>query len=92
MRCARSTAEEIVTLLERALKVLGLAAPRESLEQIAVYSNGDARAAYNLLELASAVAHDGVLDRGGRRIRAGPQDVALRQERGRALQPDFRAA
>ena len=39
--------EEIVTLLERALAVLGLAAPRESLEQIAVYSNGDARAAYN---------------------------------------------
>jgi putative ATPase len=54
--------EEIVTLLQRALTVLGLAAPRESLEQIAVYSNGDARAAYNLLELASAVAHDGVLD------------------------------
>src|SRR5579871_2177519 len=55
--------EEIVTLLERALKVLGLAAPHESLEQIAVYSNGDARAAYNLLELASAVAREGVLDR-----------------------------
>src|SRR6185369_10069915 len=54
--------EEIVTLLQRALIVLGLAAPRESLEQLAVYSNGDARAAYNLLELASAVAHDGVLD------------------------------
>src|SRR6204780_1012541 len=49
-------ADEIVTLLERALKVLGLSAPREVLEQIAVYSNGDARAAYNLLELASAVA------------------------------------
>src|SRR5579862_3685238 len=57
------SADEIVTLLERALKVLGLAAPHESLEQIAVYSNGDARAAYNLLELASAVAHDGALDR-----------------------------
>ena len=55
--------DEIVTLLERALKVLGLAAPRDLLEQIAVYSNGDARAAYNLLELASAVAHEGTLDR-----------------------------
>nr|MDP9115038.1 replication-associated recombination protein A [Acidobacteriota bacterium] len=55
--------EEIVMLLERALKMLGLAAPHESLEQIAVYSNGDARAAYNLLELASAVAREGVIDR-----------------------------
>ncbi len=55
--------EEIVTLLERALTVLRLEAPRELLEQIAVYSNGDARAAYNLLELASAVAREGQLDR-----------------------------
>jgi len=55
--------EEIVTLLERALTVLQLEAPRELLEQIAVYSNGDARAAYNLLELASAVAREGRLDR-----------------------------
>jgi putative ATPase len=56
------SAEEIVTLLERALKVLELAAPHELLEQIAIYSNGDARAAYNILELASAVAREGVLD------------------------------
>ena len=56
--------EEIVMLLERALKVLQVAAPRELLEQIAVYSNGDARAAYNILELASAVAHDGVIETG----------------------------
>jgi len=55
--------EEIVTLLERALTVLGVAAARELLEQIAVYSNGDARAAYNVLELASSVAREGVLDR-----------------------------
>src|ERR1700739_3503236 len=40
------TTEEIVILLQRALTVLGLTAPRESLEQIAVYSNGDARSAY----------------------------------------------
>jgi len=57
------TTEEIVTLLERALNVLQLAAPRDLLEQIAIYSNGDARTAYNILELASAVAREGVLDR-----------------------------
>jgi putative ATPase len=55
--------KEIVMLLERALKVLELASPRDLLEQIAVYSNGDARTAYNILELASAVAREGVLDR-----------------------------
>src|SRR5277367_2281942 len=55
--------DEIVVLLERALKVLQLAAPRTLLEQIAIYSNGDGRTAYNVLELASAVAREGVLDR-----------------------------
>ncbi len=55
--------DEIVTLLHRALAVVQLAAPRELLEQIAIYSNGDARAAYNILELASATAREGVLDR-----------------------------
>ena len=54
--------EEIVALLERALKTLNLAASRELLEQIAIFSNGDARAAYNIIELASAVAKDGVID------------------------------
>src|SRR5580700_560966 len=54
--------DEVVTLLERALKVLRLTATRELLEQIAIYANGDGRAAYNILELASAVARDGVLD------------------------------
>jgi putative ATPase len=57
------TVEEIVTLLERALHVLHLAAPRDLLEQIAVYSSGDARTAYNILELAASVAREGVLDR-----------------------------
>ncbi len=56
------TPEEIVTLLERALKVLELSAREPLLEQIAIFSNGDARTAYNILELASAVAHDGVID------------------------------
>ena len=55
--------DEIVTLLERALRVLQLAAPRDLLEQIAIYANGDARTAYNILELASAVAHEGLLER-----------------------------
>src|SRR5262249_23458135 len=41
--------DEIVTLLERALENLQLAAPRDLLEQIAIYSNGDARTAYNIL-------------------------------------------
>jgi putative ATPase len=54
--------EDIVTLLDRALKVLALTAPQSLLEQIAVYSNGDGRTAYNILELASAVAHDGVIE------------------------------
>jgi putative ATPase len=54
--------DEIVLLLERALAVLKLSATRELLEQIAIYANGDGRAAYNILELASAVARDGVLD------------------------------
>ncbi len=57
------TPGEIIMLLERALKALELASPHDLLEQIAVYSNGDARIAYNILELASAVAREGVLDR-----------------------------
>jgi putative ATPase len=57
------TVEEIVTLLERALRTLELAASRELMEQIAVYANGDARTAYNILELASSVAREGVLER-----------------------------
>jgi putative ATPase len=54
--------DEIVTLLEAALKTLELSATHELLEQIAIYANGDARTAYNILELASAVARDGVLE------------------------------
>ncbi len=58
--------DEIVTLLERALKdeKRGLASERvviaeEFLRQIAVFSNGDARAAYNTLEMSvSAAARD----------------------------------
>ena len=54
------TMEEIVTLLERALTHAATELRRdELLEQIAIYSNGDARTAYNILELASAVAQRG---------------------------------
>src|SRR3984893_4003301 len=54
--------DEIVMLLERGLKALELGAPRELLEQIAIYANGDARTAYNILESAAGVAREGMLD------------------------------
>jgi putative ATPase len=57
------TVDEIVTLLERALAVLQLRSSRDLLEQIAIYSNGDGRTAYNILELAGAVAREGMLER-----------------------------
>jgi putative ATPase len=53
------TVPEIQTLLARALPVLGVAAPDEILEQIAIYANGDARQAYNTLESAAAAATEG---------------------------------
>ena len=62
MLSALST-DEILTLLDRALKdeVRGLGAERveisaDLLRQIAIFSNGDARAAYNTLEAATAAA------------------------------------
>jgi len=57
------TTEEIVTLLERALQTLQITASRELMEQIGIYADGDARTAYNILELASSVAREGVLER-----------------------------
>jgi putative ATPase len=50
------TVPEIVTLLSRALPVVGLSASDDLLEQIAIYSNGDARQAYNTLEAAAAAS------------------------------------
>jgi putative ATPase len=50
------TVPEIVTLLGRALPVVGLTVSGELLEQIAIYSNGDARQAYNTLEAAAAAS------------------------------------
>jgi putative ATPase len=55
------TVPELVTLLRRALPVIGVEARDDLLEQIAIYSNGDARQAYNTLEAASAAAQDGYL-------------------------------
>ena len=55
------TVPEIVCLLERALPVVGLEAPGELLEQIAIYANGDARQAYNTLEAAAAASPGGAL-------------------------------
>src|SRR5271170_870515 len=48
------TEEEIVKLLKRALPVIGATASDDLLQQIAIYANGDARSAYNILELAAA--------------------------------------
>ena len=61
---------EIVTLLRRALDTplrglghLALKVPDESLDEIAVASSGDARAALNTLEVAAGLAREGVIDR-----------------------------
>jgi putative ATPase len=59
------TTEELITLLQRAAAELKVTASDELLEQIAIYANGDARTAYNLVELASAAAVDGVLTEQG---------------------------
>ena len=59
------TTEELITLLQRAAAELKVTAGDELLEQIAIYANGDARTAYNLVELASAAAVDGVLTEQG---------------------------
>lgn len=55
------TPEEVSILLKRGLQHLQLTAPEELIEQIAIHSNGDGRSAYNLLELASSSAQDGVI-------------------------------
>jgi len=55
------TEDEIVTLLERALPVLRVTAEPDLLRQIAIYANGDARSAYNVLELAAAASTGGML-------------------------------
>ena len=55
------TEDEILELLRRALPVVKVEASEELLRQIAIYANGDARTAYNILELAAAASEDGQL-------------------------------
>ncbi len=69
------TVPEIVALLQRALPAVGLRAPDELLEQIAIYANGDARQAYNTLEAAAAVA----ASPGGELTEAAVQDAMQRK-------------
>jgi len=60
------TEEQVVVLLRRALSdserglgAMKLSASNEVLKQIAAYSSGDARSAYNVLEVAAALATSG---------------------------------
>ncbi|HZU29295.1 MAG TPA: replication-associated recombination protein A [Bryobacteraceae bacterium] len=53
--------DEIVGLLRRALPVVGISASDDLLRQIALYTNGDARSAYNILEIAAGASRDGAL-------------------------------
>jgi putative ATPase len=53
--------DEIVTLLQRALPLVNVQASDDLLRQIAIFANGDGRAAYNILELAAAASPDGQL-------------------------------
>jgi len=53
---------EIVGLLEKALPVLGVIADPKLLEQVALYANGDARTAYNILDLAASAADEGRIE------------------------------
>jgi putative ATPase len=55
------TVPELVTLLRRALPVVGIQGDDSLLEQIAIYANGDARQAYNTLESAAAASAGGPL-------------------------------
>ena len=76
------TEDEIVGLLERALPVLKVAASEDLLRQIAIYANGDARTAYNILELAAAASQDGELTARGRRGFASQRKMLLYDKSG----------
>jgi len=51
----------LVALLSKGLTELQVQCDPAFLEQIAIFANGDARSAYNLLELAASSADDGVI-------------------------------
>jgi putative ATPase len=55
------TEDEIVGLLRKALPMVKAEASDDLLRQIAIYSNGDARTAYNILELTAAASREGRL-------------------------------
>jgi putative ATPase len=55
------TEDEIVSLLRRALPMVKVEASEDLLRQIANYANGDARYAYNILELAAPASQGGQL-------------------------------
>ena len=55
------TVPEIVTLLKRGIADLHIEAPDDLLEQIAIHTNGDGRAAFNTLEAAAAASGEGRL-------------------------------
>lgn len=52
---------ELVKLLARGAEELQVTCAAPHLEQLAIFANGDARSAYNLLELAAAAAVDGAI-------------------------------
>jgi len=65
------TTDEIVVLLRRALPVAGVTASDEALELIATAANGDARSAYNTLEVAASsgeITEQSVTDALGRKV------------------------
>ena len=53
--------DEILVLLQRAIPQVNVEASEDLLKQIAIYSNGDARTAYNILELAASASEGGQL-------------------------------
>ncbi|HEU0121758.1 MAG TPA: replication-associated recombination protein A [Bryobacteraceae bacterium] len=53
--------KDLVQLLEKGLAELGVTCDPSHLEQLAIFANGDARSAYNLLELAAASADNGAI-------------------------------
>ena len=67
------TVPEIVTLLKRALPLVELEAGDDVLEQIAIYSNGDARQAYNTLESTAAAS-------GGEELTGSPVQDAMQRK------------
>jgi putative ATPase len=55
------TEDELIGLLRKALPAVKVDATDDLLRQIAIYSNGDARTALNILELSAAASKDGHL-------------------------------